>query len=204
VSAPAGEKYRELVNRETEPDDDEGEGDGDDEPTEPDPEAKAPEPPAMGEVDVERMGKQVERANKTYRAALGKVEGLEFDAFAECEKCNGMGFVPPDFVAPPELLPAPDKALCDGCNGWGVQTTPSLNEQHAVEQCIVCNGNGWRLQAIPEPAPAFSGGNFPAINTAGYPGAGDANGLPMPAPTDAWQRPLGHPHFGVPPASLGV
>lgn len=204
MTAAQGEKYRDIVRRETEPDDDGDEGDGDDEPTEPDPEAKAAEPPALGEVDVERMGKQVERANKNYRSALEKVEGLEFSAFAECATCNGMGFVPPNFVAPPELVAAPDKALCHGCNGYGVQTTPSLNEQHQLEQCVVCNGNGWKLQAIPEPQPqpAYMP-NVPPITTAAQ-GPGDANGLAMPATTDAWQRPVGHPHFGIPPASLGV
>lgn len=197
-------KYADLVKRETEPDDDEGEGDGDEE-GDAETKASAPaEPQAMGEVDAERMGKQVEKANTAYRNALGRIDGLAFDAFAECGNCNGMGFVPPDFTPPPPLLDAPDKALCDGCNGYGVQLTPSLDEHHRLEQCVSCQGNGWKIRPIPEPQLAFQSTAQGAGFSTGGVTIAAANGPQAAPPRDAWERPLGHPHFGIPPAQLGV
>jgi len=193
-----------MVKRETEPDDPEPD---DPDPTDPDPEGKAvtpPEPAALGEVDAERMGKALEKANTTYRNALGRIDGLEFDAFAECEKCNGMGFVPPNLEPAPDVLDAPDKVRCHGCNGWGVQATPSLAATHDFEQCITCTGNGWVIKAIEAAQPVYPIHNIPPIQTAPAGYTSDANGLPPQPTTDAWQRPVGHPHFGVPPASLGV
>jgi hypothetical protein len=49
---------------------------------------------------------------------------------------------------------------------------------------------------IPAPTPIYT---FPTTGTA-------ANPPPVypPGPNDSWGRPAGHPHFGIPPASVSA
>ena len=167
-------------------------------PTEPEPEPEpepTPEPEPEPPPDVGKMQKAIERVHGNYEAALKKVPGLMFDAYQPCENCGSMGYVLPSDQPEFEYQRAPDKDTCPECAGAGLVISGARNENHALEQCSKCNGNGWVTIARPEPVRYAETTGVPA------PTMLDQNGGPQPV-NDAWDRPWGHPHYGVPPAMV--
>lgn len=118
--------------------------------------------------------------------------GLRLE-FVQGENGIDVGVVPPE--TPPELKHAPDKGICDECDGWGEVITGARNPNTAIWQCSKCNGNGY-VTVIRE-QPAYQ---LPPVTTS--PGGL----IPAPAdvglPPDAWGRPAGHPHYGLLPSQV--
>ncbi len=191
------------------PDDPEPEETEPEQPAEPEPEGE----PTVGEAEM----KKANRAIEDQRVRLAKIVGQENVAH-ECLLCGGAGFVPelPPLGAtlevvegdegvtlsilspgvPPDLNQAPDKARCPECSGRGMTATDSLVPAHIAEQCAKCNGNGWIT--IARDAPQM---NYPPPSTATT--VAPPNGQPMDIPADAWDRPYGHAHYGIPPSMVG-
>jgi len=166
---------------------------------EPKPEPKPePEPtPEPSGLDHDQLAKAIEREQTRHEKALRNIVGDPFELYTACDQCGTIGFLLPEFQPMPPLLEARDKAACDGCNGHGIQISHSLNENHLLEPCLKCNGNGWVTVAIPEPAPAWTPPTEPGI-VAGAPPDTAWTG------NDPWGRPAGHAHWGMNPATIGA
>lgn len=192
-------------------DDDEAE---DDEKSEPEPEPEL-EPEALAAIGEDAI-KKAEKARDAQRKRLSGILGDAYVAH-ECLFCSGLGYTPEppplgarllivqteDGLAfeaepPPTEIPlkaALDKSMCSDCDGYGEVLTGSKAPHGMVAPCGRCNGNGWVIVARPEP-----GGQVVALTS-----------QPQPIPTpgmiaagtpDAWGRPAGHQHWGVPPAQI--
>jgi hypothetical protein len=210
-------KYEELVRAESE---DETEPESEDE-TEPESEEEGePESEEEGQEDEQpplaQIGeaeiRKAEKAREAQRRKLAAILGEQYVAH-ECIFCSGLGFTPepppvgtvltvvagedglafeaeaPVTEAP--LLQAPDKQMCPECDGWGEVFTGAKAPQKIIGPCSKCSGNGWvvvaRAELLPEPMPpGVPGGAPPSLE-----------GVP-----DAWGRPFGHQHWGVPPAQI--
>lgn len=162
--------------------------------------------------------RKAERAISDQKARLAKILGDEMVAH-DCPLCSALGYLPElpppgaqlevvqteDGVAfnitaggvPPELLDARDKVACDWCEGFGQVRSGSKNPNAAIVGCTKCAGNGWMT------VPADVQQNHYVPPPAGQVGNG-SQGQPMQVPDDAWARPYGHPHYGMPPNMVGV
>ena len=189
-------------------DSDEGEEAKEAEEAEAEPEALA----VIGEAEI----RKAERARDAQRKRLAGILGEGYVSH-ECLFCSGLGFTPEpppvgtSFViiqgedglafevsAPATeipLLQAPDKAMCDECDGWGEVLSGSKASHGMVTPCSKCMGNGWVM--VPREATVTL-----------YPAGGSTNAAPGPIAValgggeDAWGRPPGHQHWGVPPAMI--
>jgi hypothetical protein len=171
-----------------------------------------PELRAIGPQEIQKA----ERAIATQRKKLAGILGDEYVAH-DCLLCGALGFVPelppPGttfttvqdeagialVAAPPEperqLVRAKDKAPCDWCDAEGFVDTGSKNPNTKFMPCTKCAGNGWVIVAVDEPVtPAFG-----AVPTVQMP---DAQAGTENVGADAWGRPAGHQHWGVPPAMI--
>jgi hypothetical protein len=96
-----------------------------------------------------------------------------------------------------ELREADDAEGCDKCNALGEVLTGSRKPGQETKPCSACTGTGWRtkLRAV-EASAAVTYTN----NTTGN--AGNMVGsIPV---ADRWGRPVGHPHYNMEPASVGL
>ena len=201
-----------------EPDDDEPDDDEPEASVQPEPEPEPePAPDQLAGLTPEAVAK-AERAITAQRRKLAGILGGAYVAH-DCPLCSALGFLPelppadvsfavvqtPEgaelLVKPPEPEPefvaAKDKTACDWCDALGFVLTGSRNPNSAVAPCTKCSGNGWVIQPVAEPQTVA----VPvAATTAAQspPNATEALGI------DAWGRPPGHQHWGVPPASVGV
>lgn len=190
---------------------------------EPDPEDDESKPTEQEEPDPaavvdEAAIRKAERAISDQKARLEKILGKTAVAH-DCPICEGLGYLaqaPPIGAAlvfvetddgigyeitapgvPPELLDARDKVACDWCKGFGQVRSGSKNPNAAIVGCTKCAGNGWVTVAadvqqnhyVPPPAGQAANGS---------------QGQSMEVPDDAWARPYGHPHYGMPPSMVGV
>jgi hypothetical protein len=196
----------------------EAEEDEPEEPEEPEREAESAEPPeqpALTAIGPDEIRK-AENAISAQRKKLGGILGDDYVAH-DCLVCSGLGFVPElppagvMFVAvesedgmtllaqEPEpqrnLVEAKDKTGCDWCAGEGFVLSGSKNPNAAVVPCSKCSGNGWVMVPVEQSSPPVA-----AAVTTGETPASPANteGLGH----DAWGRPAGHQHWGVPPAMI--
>lgn len=173
------------------------------------------QPEALTPVGPDEIRK-AERAIEAQRKKLAGILGEDYVA-AQCVLCTGLGFMPElpplgteftlvpgedgaelEFRAPREEPPyekAPDKDECPECAGYGMVLTGAKAEHGRVAPCSKCAGNGWVLVArdMPTPEPAY----FPAL-----PPTPSENAAAVGLANDAWGRAAGHPHWGVPPASI--
>jgi hypothetical protein len=207
--AELGEKIRQAVEAEA----DEAEVEEEEE-AEPEPEPE-PDPEPLAAIGEEAI-KKAERARDAQRKRLAGILGDDYVAH-ECMFCSGLGYTPEpppvgarltviqtdDGLAfeaepPPSEIPlrqAPDKGRCGECDGYGEILTGSRAPHGMVAPCSKCNGNGWLTVIRPEPPTANVTMTHAAI---GQPTPGMiAAGTP-----DAWGRPAGHQHWGVPPAQI--
>jgi hypothetical protein len=186
-------------------------------------EEETPAPPAPDEDEPEQLAtigeeaiKKAESAMRAQRKRLAGILGADYVAH-ECLFCSGLGYTPepPPLGArlhiietadglgfeaepPPSEIPlkqAPDKGICGECDGYGEVLTGSRAPHGMVAPCSKCNGNGWLMVIRPEPGvPIWQGTASPQpVPTLGMIEAGTP---------DAWGRPAGHQHWGVPPAQI--
>lgn len=207
-----------------EPDDDDREPDDDDDDDDQaradlEPEAEPEPAPPVGDMIGPDELRKAENAIKAQRKKLAGIMGEAMVAH-DCPLCASLGFLPelpppgtrlelvadengePAFAlqAPanePPYIPAKDKAACDWCDGWGFVLSGAKADHSRVTPCSRCAGNGWITVAADMPpgapvdgAPAAAGATVPPGSTVMGP--------------DAWGRPAGHQHWGVPPSSIGV
>ncbi len=182
---------------------------------EPEPEPADEEPEALLSITPEQIAK-AERARSAQQKRLAGILGEGYVEH-ECIFCTGLGFTPeppplgatftvvsgedgPTFevqaaLSDIPLLQAPDKQACDECDGYGEVLSGSRAPHAMVVPCTRCAGNGWVMVARELPiatvAPAVDGGPR-ALDTPDLGALG----------ADAWGRPQGHKHWGVPPASI--
>lgn len=192
------EKAREEADRvEAEyPDDDEGDGDETDADDADD--ASEIEPPSGHQVDVAKVEKELER----HRRELGKLFGPIFAEMQPCTRCGDSlpGFEPPD--AGPQLAASTTTEPCPTCNGFGLVRSGSHNPAFELIDCTDCMGKGYRQVSVSVGGasilaqPGQNAGNAIVLDP-------HAAGAP-PLPPDAWGRPSGHPHYGIPPANVGA
>jgi hypothetical protein len=172
-----------------------------------------PEPEPVTEAQLRAIGAKIqaedERHEKRLRAILGDLwEGRE-----PCPLCLQEGFIIP--AAPGEFDPAQAEAVrvaigegglgrynpdplnerCANCNGWGELRSGAQREATQLVVCNACSGNGYVAKTPPNVA------QFPT------PAAGASDTwTPPPPPTepnlDRWGRPMGHPDWGLDPASV--
>lgn len=173
-----------------------------------------PAPPSLG-LTPEDL-RRAERKRDNYRKGMAEILGADMVAH-ECIVCTGLGYVPELPPAglvleviegenglavqaragddPNQYPEAPDKEGCPECDALGFVRTGSRNPNAMVMPCSKCQGNGF-IQKIREPAPPL----------AAVPGAAplqEVHALTGGAVVDdAWGRPPGHRHWGVPPASI--
>lgn len=187
--------------------------------TDEDEEGEAEEAEAQPEALAAIGPDEIRKAERAIEAERKKLAGILGDAYVahDCPLCSALGFLPElppvgtqllvnegeagiEFLAmPPQATPdyvaAKDKGPCDWCNAEGFVTTGSRNPNAAVMPCSKCQGNGWVMVAVEAPPPAPS----PVVTMQ------PPNGNPVYVPTigpDAWGRPEGHVHWGVPPANI--
>jgi len=197
----------------------EAEGEGEPEP-EPDPEPapdepESAEPEALVAIGPDEIAK-AERARSAYRKKIGDILGAE-SVEHECLLCAGLGYLPalpppgvtftivdtedgPALLADEPRHEPPYKVsevteTCAACDGYGLVLTGSKTEGGRLWQCSICGGSGHVAKA----------GATPTIDYAPNATASPVT-VTIPAPpdgvADAWGRPSGHQHWGVPPASI--
>lgn len=163
---------------------------------EPTPEPE-PQPQAVGEKELKALGREIEK----YQAGLKRVMGDDFEGLHECPTCSEQ--VPGFVFEEPSALDAfeedPEKMACPQCNGMG-QLRSGAKTANALVMCMRCTGNGYVNKM--QPGPQFSQPNGQPLHEI-PPGYLAPTSDTMPT-IDQWQRPLGHPHFGVPPSTIGA
>lgn len=176
-----------------------------------------------GEQEAEASISQeaIRKAERAIEAQRRKLAGIIGDAAVaqECPLCTAVGFLPElppvgamltvvqdgdgialDFSAPGDLSQfpqAPDKGPCPECAATGQVQTGSKNPHAMIAPCSKCSGNGWVMIARPTP-----GMTIPPPTTG--PGGVVVPDGAASVPADAWDRPFGHPHYGLPPSMVGV
>lgn len=172
-------------------------------------------PPAPSPEQIEARQKAWERERDRHFRELEKRDDHRYALSAVCPLCEGHGMIFPELPEPentarrvaismalggdgePEYETAADREECPDCKGWGEVLTGSKRRENRTGQCFRCNGTGFVTRQA-EVSPLFTP---PPVPVAAQPfGAGPPNG----GPRDAWDRPMGHPHFGQPPATVGV
>lgn len=168
---------------------------------------------AISEADLKRA----ERAIEAHQRKIGGILGDDMVAH-ECLLCQGLGFVPavpePGSFAvvvddggpvlqwsqpgepPPFLSVAPDKERCPECDGYGETVTGSRSPHALTAPCGKCSGNGWVIKARDAQPFVLPPSNTSTISAAPQPQTPQV-------PDDAWGRPYGHPHYGIPPSMVG-
>lgn len=178
----------------------------DDEPEQP---AEQQQQPAAGmtEAQLEAQLRKLDGEAERHAKAVARVMGDDFAQLVPCPLCwqQAPGYRFPVPPADPEQIeavraalgldgfadyaPAEDAQPCDTCNALGRVLTGSRVQGQETKPCASCTGTGWRSKvSAAQPAPVVQ---FPPP----HPPAGTA---------DSWGRPLGHPHYGLDPARLGV
>lgn len=118
---------------------------------EPDEAAEPAEPEARAPTAAEL--KRFETENTRHEKALAKIVGRDWEGFAPCAECGGVGFVPTATLAVPELVAMADAVECPDCKGYGRLRTPSRVPGQEFQVCVGCAGNGWKREA-PQAAPS--------------------------------------------------
>ncbi len=214
MSAATEIAEREALDAEAEYPDPEQEEEGENDPEpEPEPEPEPHEPPS--DVQAEATIAKIDREAARYGKAIAKIIEGSLIAPDQCPCCVFPGLVfgynphsPDDQMRKaavdayfgegrPKLNRASDTARCEACDGWGDVDTDSRKELFKEKPCVMCQGQGWitkatatSLYAVAEPQP--------------YPGS-EVNYSPVPSGMpDAWNRPAGHPHWGMEPSTVGA
>jgi hypothetical protein len=97
----------------------------------------------------------------------------------------------------PPRRKAEDVVMCDRCDGYGDLDYPTRNEHVKRQMCPKCTGQGY-VPIAPTEQPGAGVVPIPGYTPPPPAPFGDQSG------PDPWQRPPGHPHYGTPPAQVGV
>lgn len=96
-----------------------------------------------------------------------------------------------------DLREAEDAEGCDKCNALGEVLTGSRKPGQETKPCSACTGTGWKVKAAPL-APVAPMPTPQTYNPPQPTGTGHTFGA------DQWGRPVGHLHYGIPPAQVGL
>jgi hypothetical protein len=175
----------------------------------------APEPEPVTEARIREIQKKANAEDERHEKRLRAIMGDLFDGYEACPLCLSSGFLMP---FPPGTFDAEQKAAvdaamgesgpsetavhqtkqrCAACDGWGKLYTGSRNDAYAYDSCLVCNGSGTVDKAL-------QSSEGVVIRDAWTPPPPAATSDYVPPNADSWGRPMGHPHWGIPPASVGL
>lgn len=172
-------------------------------------------PPPRSQAEIDALTKKLEAEAVRHEKRVAELMGEDFALLVPNPTDWTPGFIfnvpemhpTPEAVAelhallgggsPVELKPATDAEACEACNALGEVLTGSRKPGQETKPCVACGGTGWKPKSAPlapvAPLPAYtppnSGTNVPP------------NAFTGP---DAWQRPFGHVHYGIPPAQVGT
>lgn len=175
----------------------EAEAAAEEEPTpegEPEPEP-TPEPaPPTPSVDGEKIEKIAARYDRDIRREFGDLA----DSLVPCTHC---GEALPGYEPPPsgmDLKQAPDKEACPVCEGMTSFYSGAKAGEFVVVPCSRCNGKGFIEKAIEAPTASNVYQYTPPAPTEPYPGYGIAFVPVIGGQPDQFERPAGHPYWGLP------
>ena len=159
---------------------------------EPDPQAQGP-----GEKELKALGRVVD----TYFKGLERVMGDDFKVYAQCATCaeHIPGFVPPELDPFADFEADPNTKTCPACHGKTRRKSGATFGDAVLISCSECAGSGYVANIAPAASTNVYQPGQTQVPTGYLPPSGEA----MP-PRDMWGRQLGHPHFGIDPASIGV
>lgn len=175
------------------------------------------DPPSAGqtiaEIEAELAAIETKAAN--YRKGIRRLLDATGAPWHECPMCVVSGYVlPADPTDPddqerkqacdaywqdaePPFPEADDRARCEPCDGWGMVQSGARNELNRLVPCSHCMGLGWIVKGGTATVAPPPGGPLTAAVAANAPGF-------IPTAPDAWDRPPGHPHYGIPPSMVGA
>jgi hypothetical protein len=177
---------------------------------EPEPEP-APQPAPPTEKELAALGKKIDAENARHSNKLRELYGAMWADLGPCPLCDAEGHLMPIPLEDrdpaqveavraalgeheaPDLLMLEGVERCPKCDGWGEVETPSRNDANRTKACVACSTRGYR-----EVIPGVEGYPIPAAVAPLYPNG--APPPPVPGELDAWNRPAGHPHYGIAPA----
>lgn len=187
------------------------------EPDEPDEEEQADEeePPAEPSslATVQEIDKALTAEQKRHAKALAKALGPQWADFEQCPLCQvdgyamayGAGEIGPEQRAAilavmgdadvPDYKDHPTEGRCDTCDGWGEMTNGSRREGQGLSACPDCFGTGHKGKVVPQP-------NVFTLPQTAEQGAWQPPPPPSAPNVDTWGRPMGHPDWGLDPASV--
>lgn len=164
---------------------------------------------------IEARTKSWDRERDRHFRELQKRDDRRYDESDVCPLCEGHGLYFPQLPEPvnsarrqaitealggsaePEYPLDPNAEPCAVCDATGKLRTGSRAPGQETHVCAACSGQGWKQRLVvptanvPQPSPTLT------VMT----GGAVSNGQQV---LDPWQRPLGHPHFGVAPAEVGI
>jgi hypothetical protein len=177
---------------------------------EPEPEPE-PQPAPPTEKELAALGKKIDAENDRHAKRLQELYGAMWADLRPCPLCDAEGHLmpipleerDPAQVAAvhaalgehetPDLMPMEGVKRCPKCDGWGHVESPARNEENRIKPCLACQTRGYQ-----EVMPGADAYPQPAAVPPPY-----TNGAPQPpviGQLDQWNRPFGHPHYGVEPA----
>lgn len=95
------------------------------------------------------------------------------------------------------LKEAVDKVKCEPCDGWGQVLSGARNPATRVQPCTNCGGSGFEVKVK-----VAGEQTYQPVYGEIVPAYVDVNGGGQGP--DAWQRPAGHPHYGIAPSLVGA
>lgn len=182
---------------------------------EPEPEPEPTPPPPMTEKQIDAVFKRLDKTAASYMQAAGNVlEGHDV-GLSPCPLCSYPGLVfayggdaSDDVIkrqlteayfgqTPAEWPAAEGWVECSTCNGFGKLARPTKVEGNRELLCPTCSGLGCREQAAMDAQNTVLQFPQPTTTTSGAT-------LALDGQPDSWQRPPGHPHYGLHPAAVGL
>lgn len=132
--------------------------------------AEAFQPPVDAAKEQRRLAAALKREQEAHSRKLEKVLGEAHEHVLLCPLCGEglQGYVFPGdgqmlddeqkgavltFIGseiPLELQAAEGVVMCDRCDGWGELKYPSRKQLLATQPCPACNGNGYKLDVLPQ------------------------------------------------------
>lgn len=157
------------------------------------------EPPPAVVVELgepsDKTLKALDAETTRHLKRVNELMGGHVAGFAECDKCGGIGLVPPG--------PSPRAhewfRSCDTCSGFGQVLTGSLREGQNARDCPRCKGRGY-LEAIGSDGQALADKPGPAPVATALPASAPAEGAPAPAPVVQAEPTFGTPSWMGDPA----
>lgn len=159
---------------------------------------------------LKKISSQMDGEDRRHEKRYAEILGDDFGMYAPCPLCQLAGFA---FTYPPGTMPdeqraavavvlgesgaseykaAPWSEKCETCDGRGEVLSGAQTQHGMLITCRTCESAGWvekREPAQPLAAVPPLGASQPAQPV--YPVSNDG--------PDRWDRPPGHPHYGIEP-----